>query len=151
MVRPWQGEIEGTLPGRVNVDALRDQVDRQACELSDLRWELAYLRARYSGFRFRAVDGLNDLLRKTPLVHRWLKSGAVAATNALRLFGRDAEEVSHASQSVVFSEGLSAEQSSLVLAAAHSKPLISIIVPVYKVAPQWLQRCLASVIAQHYD
>jgi glycosyltransferase involved in cell wall biosynthesis len=132
--------------------ALREQIDLQARELSDLRWELANLRAYYGGFRFRAVDRINDLLWKLPGLHRLVKSGAVALSAALRLLdGAERAESDLTGGAGVFCEGLSAEQSQRVLAAARSKPLISIIVPVYKVDPRWLARCLDCVAAQHYQ
>ena len=41
-------------------------------------------------------------------------------------------------------------QSEHVLRKCTDKPLFSIVVPVYKVAPKWLNKCVSSVVHQHY-
>ncbi len=46
---------------------------------------------------------------------------------------------------------LSPSQSRYLLGKCISKPLISIVVPVYKVDRKWLGKCIDSVINQHYD
>jgi GT2 family glycosyltransferase len=46
---------------------------------------------------------------------------------------------------------LSPKQSEYVLAKCLNKPLISIITPVYKVNSKWLDKCIKSVVVQHYD
>ena len=46
---------------------------------------------------------------------------------------------------------LSPKQSEYVLAKCLNKPLISIITPVYKVNSKWLDKCICSVIRQHYS
>jgi hypothetical protein len=46
---------------------------------------------------------------------------------------------------------LSAAESAELLADCPSKPLISIVVPVYQARPAWLQRCVRSVQSQHYE
>ncbi len=45
---------------------------------------------------------------------------------------------------------LSPGQSKHILAKCHTKPLFSIVVPVYKVAPAWLEKCICSVVNQYY-
>ena len=46
---------------------------------------------------------------------------------------------------------LSPSQSRYLLGKCISQPLISIVVPVYKVDRKWLGKCIDSVINQHYD
>lgn len=45
---------------------------------------------------------------------------------------------------------LSAERSARVLGVCSFRPLISVVVPVHKVRPEWLDACIRSVIDQHY-
>lgn len=45
---------------------------------------------------------------------------------------------------------LSRSQSDYILAKCANRPLFSIIVPVYKVKRKWLEKCICSVICQHY-
>ena len=45
---------------------------------------------------------------------------------------------------------LSSFQSEYLLARCSNKPLFSIIVPVYKVEGKWLDKCIHSVVGQHY-
>jgi GT2 family glycosyltransferase len=45
---------------------------------------------------------------------------------------------------------LSRLQSEYILSRCHNKPLISILTPVYKVDKKWLDKCICSVINQHY-
>lgn len=46
---------------------------------------------------------------------------------------------------------LTPEQSRMLIEQFDSKPRISIVVPVYRIAPQWLEKCIASVYSQHYS
>jgi O-antigen biosynthesis protein len=46
---------------------------------------------------------------------------------------------------------LSLSQNEFLLARCTDKPLISIITPVYKVEVKWLQKCINSVVNQHYS
>lgn len=46
---------------------------------------------------------------------------------------------------------LSQVQSNYIISMCSSKPLFSIIVPVYKVNKKWLEKCISSVVTQHYD
>lgn len=45
---------------------------------------------------------------------------------------------------------LTAEQSQNILKQCSLKPQFSIVVPVYNVAPKWLDICISSVVKQHY-
>jgi GT2 family glycosyltransferase/glycosyltransferase involved in cell wall biosynthesis len=45
---------------------------------------------------------------------------------------------------------LSKQQCEYLLANFADKPMISIVVPVYKVSPEWLDRCIDSVCCQYY-
>lgn len=45
---------------------------------------------------------------------------------------------------------LSPEQSNYLLTKCSVKPLFSIITPVYKVERKWLEKCICSVVCQHY-
>lgn len=45
---------------------------------------------------------------------------------------------------------LSRSQSEYLLVQCSNKPLFSIIVPVYKVKCKWLEKCISSVVSQHY-
>jgi len=45
---------------------------------------------------------------------------------------------------------LSPSQSEYILARCSNQPLLSIVVPVYKVDPKWLGKCICSVVGQHY-
>jgi hypothetical protein len=49
-----------------------------------------------------------------------------------------------------FQNQLSAVQSRYVLENCPIKPLLSIVVPVHKVACEWLEKCIGSVANQHY-
>jgi len=46
---------------------------------------------------------------------------------------------------------LSVSQSKYILEKCTHKPLFSIVVPVYKVARKWLDKCISSVVNQHYS
>ena len=46
---------------------------------------------------------------------------------------------------------LSPSQSSFILSRCSNQPLISIVTPVYKVEKEWLEKCIRSVINQHYS
>jgi O-antigen biosynthesis protein len=46
---------------------------------------------------------------------------------------------------------LSPAQAATLLASCPDQPLVSIVVPVYNVAPRWLEKCLASVARQSYS
>ena len=50
-----------------------------------------------------------------------------------------------------FRNQLSISQSKYILEKCTFKPLISIVVPVYKVARKWLDKCISSVVNQHYS
>lgn len=50
-----------------------------------------------------------------------------------------------------FRNQLSISQSKYILEKCTYKPLISIVVPVYKVACKWLDKCISSVVNQHYS
>lgn len=50
-----------------------------------------------------------------------------------------------------FRNQLSISQSKYILEKCTFKPLISIVVPVYKVACKWLDKCISSVVNQHYS
>lgn len=52
---------------------------------------------------------------------------------------------------IPLSAQLSKDQAAVVHALMEQQPLISLIIPVYKVEPRWLDLCLRSVAAQHYD
>jgi len=45
---------------------------------------------------------------------------------------------------------LSIQQSKYIFENCPDKPMISIVVPVYKVSPKWVDRCIDSVCCQHY-
>jgi len=45
---------------------------------------------------------------------------------------------------------LSRSQSEYLLIQCSNKPLFSIIVPVYKIKCKWLEKCISSVVSQHY-
>jgi len=45
---------------------------------------------------------------------------------------------------------LSYFQSAYLLGQLSNKPLLSIVVPVYKVEPKWLEKCITSVVRQYY-
>jgi len=45
---------------------------------------------------------------------------------------------------------LSKSQSDYLLVQCSNKPLFSIVVPVYKVKCKWLEKCISSVVSQHY-
>jgi O-antigen biosynthesis protein len=49
-----------------------------------------------------------------------------------------------------FLNRLSSGQSKFILEDCPLKPLVSIVVPVYKVAGKWLEKCIGSVVNQHY-
>lgn len=49
-----------------------------------------------------------------------------------------------------FRNQLSRSQSEYVLAQCSNQPLLSIIVPVYKIECKWLEKCICSVVSQHY-
>ncbi len=50
-----------------------------------------------------------------------------------------------------FRNQLSISQSKYILEKCTFKPLISIVVPVHKVARKWLDKCIRSVVNQHYS
>jgi len=49
-----------------------------------------------------------------------------------------------------FRNQLSNSQSKYILEESTFKPLFSIVVPVHKVACEWLEKCISSVVNQHY-
>lgn len=49
-----------------------------------------------------------------------------------------------------FQNQLSSSQSEYLIACFSNKPLISVVVPVYKVDCKWLNKCISSVVSQHY-
>jgi len=49
-----------------------------------------------------------------------------------------------------FQNQLSRSQSEYLLAKCPTKPLFSIVVPVYKIECKWLEKCICSVVCQHY-
>jgi GT2 family glycosyltransferase len=50
-----------------------------------------------------------------------------------------------------FENRLSVLQSKYILEKCQIKPLISIVVPVHKVSCEWLEKCIGSVVNQHYQ
>ena len=46
---------------------------------------------------------------------------------------------------------LSKKQSEYLISKSKIRPLISIVVPVYKVATKWLEKCINSAVNQHYN
>ena len=45
---------------------------------------------------------------------------------------------------------LSTAQSEHLISSFSNRPLVSIVVPVYKVKAKWLEKCISSVVNQHY-
>ncbi len=45
---------------------------------------------------------------------------------------------------------LTQAQSETLLASCPETPLFSLVVPVYRIEPKWLDKCIRSVVAQHY-
>lgn len=80
------------------------------------------------------------------------KIRAVFRAGGIRLCWHYALETFHKSRYKynAFENQLPCSQSELILAACASRPLISIVVPVYRVDCKWLNRCIDCVRAQHY-
>ena len=97
--------------------------------------------------RYRISDKVNAFVRKLPLVHRLAK-------HSLRWIDR-IRTTQHPSSSETRTPPevgghLNARQSAKILEHATNQPLISIVVPVYRVAPRWLDEAIRSVHDQHY-
>jgi GT2 family glycosyltransferase len=84
--------------------------------------------------------------RKLPKVWATYKFGGIKLCwyRALKGFGR--KDFSYEP----FQNQLSHSQSKYLLTQCPTKPLLSIVVPVYKVDPKLLEKCIYSVAGQHY-
>lgn len=89
-----------------------------------------------------------------PEVRKFVEAGNAYRSGGLRLcwyrllgrFGTHTREPWYRP----FRNQLSDSQSRLVLAKCPDKPVLSIIVPVYEIDCKWLEKCISSVIRQHY-
>ncbi len=79
-----------------------------------------------------------------------LRSGGIQGlTRQLTLYFYQVSRTS--SYRIPLSAQLTKAQADIVHQAVEHQPLVSLVIPVYKVEPRWLDLCLGSVAAQHYE
>lgn len=82
--------------------------------------------------------------------HELLRAGGIQGlTRQLTLYFYQVSRTS--SYRIPLSAQLTKDQAAIVHRLLEHQPLISLVIPVYKVEPRWLDLCLRSVAAQYYE
>jgi glycosyltransferase involved in cell wall biosynthesis len=145
-------ESDVLLAQRGEVRRLRQQLNERNEELLQARHELAQLQQRYSRLRYRLVERAAAWLQRRPLLHSTARRLALRLSSCYGVLRR--QDVRNDAAAIAVPEpacALTKDQARRLLAGAARKPLVSIVVPVYRIAPKWLDKCIQSVLRQDYE
>jgi GT2 family glycosyltransferase len=119
-----------------------EQMDQHPAELPNIKQRFPYFLILVRALRW-FLFGSN--VRRLAKVWATYKAGGIRLcwSRARKRFGAKRYSYDHKRNQ------LSRVQSEYILARCSNRPLVSIVVPVYKTNYKWLKKCISSVVSQH--